>query len=71
MGMDRKRLDRCLDTGRRVERVQSDMAEAQRVGVKGTPAIFVNGCELKGGAVPYDVVANAIDKELSQTKGSR
>jgi protein-disulfide isomerase len=71
LGMDGKKFDSCLDTGKYVEHVQKDMAEAQRVGVKGTPAIFVNGTEIKGGAVPYDVVAHTIQKELAQTKTSR
>ena len=71
LGMDGKKFDSCLDTGKYVERVQKDMAEAQRVGVKGTPAIFVNGVEIKGGAVPFDVVAHAIDKELSRARTAR
>lgn len=53
--MDGRRFDKCLHTGSSVERVQNDMAETQRVGVKGTPAIFVNGRDLEGGAVSYDV----------------
>jgi protein-disulfide isomerase len=71
LGMDGKKFDSCLDTGKYVEHVQKDMAEAQRVGVKGTPAIFINGTEIKGGAVPYDVVAHTIQKELAQAKSSR
>ena len=53
--MDGRRFDQCLDTGSSVERVRNDMAEAQQVGVKCTPATFVNGRLLKGGAVSYDV----------------
>jgi protein-disulfide isomerase len=66
LGMDGKKFDSCLDSGRSVERVQTDMAEGARVGVKGTPAAFINGRELKGGAVSYDVVAEAIQKELAR-----
>ena len=66
LGMDGKKFDNCLDSGRTVERVQTDMAEGTRVGVKGTPAVFVNGVELKGGAVSYDVVAAAVEKELAR-----
>jgi protein-disulfide isomerase len=69
LGMDGKQFDKCLDTGKSVERVQNDMAEAQRAGVKGTPALFVNGVEIKGGAVSYDIVAREIQKALLQTKG--
>ena len=71
LGMDGKKFDTCLDSGRYVERVQTDMAEALRIGVTGTPAAFVNGVELKGGAVSYDAVAAAIQKELLRAKPTR
>jgi protein-disulfide isomerase len=32
----------------------------------GTPALFVNGIEIPGGAVPYETVARAIDQELAR-----
>jgi protein-disulfide isomerase len=67
LGMDRKKFDTCLDTGRYVEQVQRDMAEGARVGITGTPAVFINGVELKGGAVPFETVAAAIDQELRRT----
>lgn len=67
LGMDRKKFDTCLDTGRYVEQVQRDMAEGTRVGITGTPAVFINGVELKGGAVPFETVAAAIDQELRRT----
>jgi protein-disulfide isomerase len=64
--MDQKQFDACLDSGRHTEQVQKDMSEGTRVGVTGTPAIFVNGIPLEGGAVPFDKVAEAIDRELAQ-----
>lgn len=67
MGMDRKKFDTCLDTGRYVEQVQRDMADGVKVGITGTPAVFINGVELKGGAVPFETVAAAIDQELART----
>jgi protein-disulfide isomerase len=66
LGMDQKKFDSCVDSGRFVEQVQSDMAAGVKVGITGTPAVFVNGIELKGGAVAFDVVAAAIDQELSR-----
>jgi protein-disulfide isomerase len=44
------------------------MKEASRVGVNGTPAVFVNGTYLEGGAVAYEVVAEAIRKELARVQ---
>ena len=66
LGMDRKQFDSCLDTGKYTEQVQKDMAEGTRVGITGTPAIFVNGIPVPGGAVPYPTVAAAIERELSR-----
>jgi protein-disulfide isomerase len=66
LGMDQKKFDSCLDTGKYTEQVQNDMAEGTRVGITGTPAVFINGIEVAGGAVPYATVALAIEKELSR-----
>lgn len=67
LGMDRSKFDGCLDTGKYTERVQADMQEGTRAGATGTPAIFVNGIEVPGGAVPYTTIAAAIERELART----
>jgi len=66
LGMDGKKFNTCLDTGRYVEQVQKDMQEGMKIGISGTPAVFINGIELKGGAVPFNTVAAAIDQELAR-----
>lgn len=66
LGLDRGEFDRCLDTGRYVEQVQNDVAEGRSIGVTGTPALFVNGVSIPGGAVAYDVAAAALDEELAR-----
>jgi len=68
LSLDQKKFDSCLDSGRYTERVQEDIKEGGRVGVTGTPALFVNGVEIAGGAVGFEVVTKAIDKELERTK---
>jgi protein-disulfide isomerase len=68
IGLDQKRFDECLNTGRFTEQVQEDQKEGGRAGVTGTPALFVNGVIVEGGAVSLDVVAQAIEKELARTK---
>jgi protein-disulfide isomerase len=67
LGLDQKKFDSCLDTGHYAEQVQEDMKEGGRVGVTGTPALFVNGVPIDGGAVGLDVLSKAIDKELARS----
>jgi protein-disulfide isomerase len=71
LGMDEKKFNTCLDSGRYVEQVQKDSKEAQRMGVTGTPALFVNGVMIDGGAVPFTVVEAAIQKELTRASAKR
>jgi len=66
--LDQKKFDACLDSGKYTERVQNDAKEGSKIGVNGTPALFVNGVEIDGGAVGFDVVSQAIDKELARIK---
>ena len=64
LGLDQNEFDTCLDTGRYVEQVQDDLAAGRTAGVTGTPALFVNGVPISGGAVAFEVVAEALDREL-------
>jgi predicted DsbA family dithiol-disulfide isomerase len=66
LGLDQREFDRCLDSGRHAELVQQDLEAGQRVGVTGTPALFVNGVRLEGGAVSFDVAADAVRRELTR-----
>jgi protein-disulfide isomerase len=68
LGLDSKKFDGCLDSGRYVEQVQNDQKEAQRIGVNGTPAMFINGTYVEGGSVPFSTLESLIQKELSRGK---
>ena len=68
LGMDGKKFDSCMDTGRYVEQVQNDQKEGQRAGVTGTPAIYLNGTPVEGGSVPFSVLDAAIERELARAK---
>jgi predicted DsbA family dithiol-disulfide isomerase len=70
LGLDRARFDACLDSAQYAEQVRQDVLEGNRVGVQGTPAIYVNGIPVPPGAVPYAVIAGMIDEELERA-GSR
>jgi protein-disulfide isomerase len=53
----------CLDSGKHAAAVHSSIEEGSRLGVDGTPALFINGRYL-GGNQPYDAIARIIDDEL-------
>lgn len=71
LGLDQGDFDRCLDTGRYVEQIQADLEEGRAAGVTGTPALFVNGIPVPGGAVPFETVAEALDAELARVERAR
>lgn len=68
VGIDGKKFDACLDAGRYVEQVQNDQKEGQRLGVNGTPAMYINGLAVEGGAVPFTKLESLIEKELARAK---
>ena len=47
------------------EIVARDLADGQKAGVTGTPAMFVNGRFING-AVPFEELAKVINDELSR-----
>jgi protein-disulfide isomerase len=48
LGIDMKILDKDLKSKEVIERIQKDMAEANKFGFSGTPAFIVNGISLPG-----------------------
>ena len=66
LSMNSKKFDGCLDSGRYVEQVQNDQKEGLRVGISGTPAVFINGILVEGGAVPFETIASIINRELAR-----
>jgi protein-disulfide isomerase len=70
LGMNAKQFDACLDGHKYNSKIQADMKAGEQAGVNGTPALFVNGRPVPGGAVAYDVLAKVIDDELSRRQAS-
>jgi predicted DsbA family dithiol-disulfide isomerase len=69
LGLDQAEFDACLDTSRYTEQIQEDQREGRLAGINGTPALFLNGIPVEGGAVSYDVAAAAIEAELERAGG--
>lgn len=65
VGLDGDRFDNCLDTGKMAEKVIENMQAGEAVGVRGTPAFFVNG-RMLAGALPFEEFQKVIDKELAK-----
>ncbi|MDA2936448.1 DsbA family protein [Patescibacteria group bacterium AH-259-L05] len=56
-------FNECVDSRKYKDRVEADYQLGIRLGVRGTPASFING-ELLVGAVPYPSLQSVIEKAL-------
>jgi len=65
IGLDLAQFEKDLADPATERRVQSDLAEASRLGVTGTPGFFINGRFLSG-AQPFARFKEAIDAELGR-----
>ncbi len=65
LGLDTKKFDDCLDTGKMASEVQKDLQDGSSAGVRGTPAFVING-QLVSGAQPFSVFEQAIEAALKQ-----
>lgn len=66
---DINKLLTCMSSGEKKSLVDADASEGSKVGVSGTPGFFVNG-RFVGGAFPYEVFKELIDKELEGKSSS-
>jgi len=66
-GLDLARFRDALSTRAFAEQVDADLAEAERIGARGTPTTFVNGRAVQG-AHPLDVFVRVIDEELAKSR---
>jgi len=66
VGLDRARFDSALDTGKFKESVQLDIDDGIRLGLKGTPSLFVNGRRVS--VKSYEDLKALVDAALKNTK---
>ena len=69
IGLDVERWKRDQKDPKVEAIIQRDMDLATNVNVNGTPAFFVNGRRLPGGAAPLEAFSALIDEELAKAEG--
>ncbi len=65
LGLDTGKFEKDLDDPELTKWVKQDMADGGKIGVRGTPATFVNG-RLVSGAQPFPAFKTIIDEELKK-----
>lgn len=63
LGLDKEKFATCLDKDETNKIIDEDMAAAEKAGVSGTPAFFINGILLSG-AQPAEEFERVINQEL-------
>jgi len=69
VGLDRTRFDAALDSRKFTEMVQTDLDDGIKLGLKGTPSLFINGRRVT--AKSYEELKESIDAALKTTKGDK
>ena len=64
LGIDQTEFQKMINLPSIQERINQDLLEGQNVGVKGTPAVFINGRFLRNRSL--NAFQAAIDKELQK-----
>jgi len=67
VGLDTAKFNTCFDNKQQKPGVDADIAAADKVGVTGTPAFFINGRAIEG-AQPFEAFKRVIDEELAAPK---
>jgi protein-disulfide isomerase len=65
LSMNAGTFNTCLDSSKYATIIKNEILEGAKVGVNGTPSVFINGRFLSGDQ-PYDDLAKMIDDELSR-----
>ncbi len=65
VGANMGKLEKDLNDEKISKRIQADMEEAQKFGIRGTPGFIVNGISLRG-ALPFSEFKDVIDKHLAK-----
>lgn len=64
-GLNQSKFDQCLDSGKYKNEVQKDYQDGSKIGVSGTPTLYINGRPIVG-AQPLASFTAVIDEELKK-----
>lgn len=64
--INESKFNECVSSRKYRQKVNDDEQAGFAVGIRGTPASFVNGVEVPGGAVPYEQLKSYIDAALAK-----
>ncbi len=62
LGLDRARFDSSLDSGKFADKVQRDVLDGRKLGVNGTPTLYVNGKRVSDRS--YEALKATIESSL-------
>lgn len=62
LGLDRAKFDASLDSGKFAEKVQRDVIDGHKLGINGTPTLFINGKRISDNS--YESMKAAIESAL-------
>jgi protein-disulfide isomerase len=69
VGLDRAKFDASLDSGKFTEKVQRDLIEGRKLGINGTPTLYINGKRLSNNS--YENMKSAIEAALKTEAKAR
>jgi protein-disulfide isomerase len=70
LGLDEKRFQGCYDKDLRGERIRGNNELGRQLGVRGTPAFFINGARVEG-AIPLEMFRMGLEQMLAETGVAR
>ena len=62
LGLDRARFDASLNSGKFAEKVQRDVVDGRKLGINGTPTVYINGKRVSDNS--YESLKSAIESAL-------
>lgn len=69
IGLDLEKFTKCLESNKYGKKIEDEINEAIKLGVKSTPTFFING-KIVNGAHNIEVFKNLVDEELKLNKKS-